>query len=241
MIWFKRMIRLLIVVAGLSLVWNIFFSTVYPIAQYVRDDVRNSLAEHGGTYLPLKQIPIGFQLAVLSTEDRRFYSHPGIDLKGIGRSLYVNLEQGPVQGGSTITQQLIRNTLLSQEQTLERKTKEMFLAVALETQMSKREILELYLNVIYFGDHAYGVDQAAKTYFGKPLSELSYPEWTLLAGLPNAPSVYNPYVNFDLSKQRQKEVLMNLVETHNLSEKEANAYLHTPLHLVKQTQSASPR
>lgn len=235
--WIKRLVRISLAIAGLAVSWNLFFSSVYPIADRVRQDVRNELANHGGAYLPLKNIPSGFQAAILSTEDRRFYSHFGIDPKAIGRSLYVNLEQGPLQGGSTITQQLIRNTLLSQERTLERKTKEMLLAVALETQMSKREILELYLNVIYFGENAYGVDQAARVYFGRPLSELSYPEWTLLAGLPNAPSAYNPYVDFNLSKQRQKEVLQNLVETSSLSEQEAISYLNAPLSFVKQVRS----
>ncbi|WP_380025553.1 transglycosylase domain-containing protein [Effusibacillus consociatus] len=231
--WWKRLLRIVIVLGGFWMVFNLFFSTIYPIATYVREDVKEKVAQNGGKYLSIKEIPIEFQLAVISTEDRRFYSHPGFDLRGIGRALYVNLEQGPSQGGSTITQQLIRNTILRQERSVERKAKELALAFALETQMSKREILELYLNAIYFGDGAYGAEQAAQTYFGKPLAELSYPEWTLLAGLPNAPSAYNPYVAYDLAKKRQREVLMNLVETKRLTEKEALDYLEAPLHFAK--------
>lgn len=231
--WLRRIVRIGIVLGGIWLVWNLFFSAIYPIAQNVRHDVRNTVSKHAGIYLSLNQIPIEFQQSILSTEDRRFYSHPGVDFIGIGRSLFVDLQQGPAQGGSTITQQLIRNTIVTQEPTLERKTKEMVLAVALETQMNKREILELYLNVIYFGNGAYGAGKAAEVYFGKPLASLSYPEWTLLAGLPNAPSVYNPYNDFNLAKQRQREVLMNLVETQHLTEKEANLYAQAPLQLAK--------
>lgn len=233
--WLKRLLRIGIAAAGLWIILKIFFTTVYPIADIVRADVQKTVKQNGGIYRSIDQIPVQYQLAVVSTEDRRFYSHPGVDFWGIGRSLYINLKEGPVQGGSTITQQLVKNTILSDERTLERKGKEMALALALETQMSKRQILELYINDIYYGNGAYGAEKAANVYFGRPLSDLSYPEWSLLAGLPNAPSVYNPYSSFDLSKQRQREVLQNLVETGHLSEKEAAAYAQAPLRLASQS------
>lgn len=219
----------------LFVVWFGFlfvFSQVYPVADRVREAAQLKMEEHHTTFLPLDQIPLSYQLSVIETEDRRFYEHFGIDIWGIGRSVFTNIQTDELsEGGSTITQQLVRNTLLTPSKTWQRKLKEMVLAVALERFMSKQEILDLYINVIYYGHGAYGAGEAAQVYFGKPLSSLSLPEWSLLAGLPNAPSVYDPYKSLKLAKERQWQVLTNLVDTGQISQQEAQTAFAAPLTL----------
>jgi membrane peptidoglycan carboxypeptidase len=231
----KRLIRWSFILFSLWSSFLFVFSTVYPAADYVRQAAKSEIAHHGERYLPLQQIPPLYQLATIETEDHRFFDHFGIDIWGIGRALLSDIQAGHlIEGGSTITQQLIRNTLLTPEKTVSRKVKEVVLAIALERFMSKKEILELYFNVIYFGHEAYGVDQAAKVYFGKPISSLSLAEWSLLAGLPQAPSDYDPYKDFRLAKDRQQEVLTNLVNVHVITEKKAEQAINQPLHFRKQ-------
>ncbi|WP_052948007.1 transglycosylase domain-containing protein [Aneurinibacillus tyrosinisolvens] len=200
------------------------FSTIYPVANRVREISNQKMIQNKSDFLPLQQIPKTFQMAIVDTEDRRFYSHFGVDPIGIVRSFFVDLEGNQVsEGGSTITQQLIRNTILTPEKTFTRKIKEAVLSVALDTFMSKDEILDLYVNVIYFGHGAYGAERAAQVYFGKPLSSLSLSEWSMLAGIPNAPSNLDPYSFMDRAKARQKEVLQHLVDAHYISQQVANA------------------
>lgn len=159
--------------------------------------------------LPLAQIPRQMQDAVIAIEDERFYSHHGFDMIGIARSTVRNLTAGRiVQGASTITQQLARNVFLTREKTFTRKIKEIFLALQLERKYTKEKILEMYLNTIYFGHGAYGVEVAAQTFFGKGAGELSLAETAFLAGLPRGPSYYSPYSHFDRAKGRQ-EVILN--------------------------------
>lgn len=160
--------------------------------------------------------------AIIATEDRRFYSHQGVDPLGIARATFTNLTNKEMQeGASTITQQLARNLFLSQERSLRRKFREMWLAWQLEQTYSKDAILEMYLNTIYFGEGAYGVQAAAEVYFSKPADKLSIPEAALIAGLPQAPSRLNPFVNPDLALKRRNEVIDNLVEAGKLSAGEA--------------------
>lgn len=152
--------------------------------------------------------------ALLATEDRRFYSHFGVDVVSIARAILVDLTRGKfVEGGSTLTQQLARNVFLSNEKSLKRKVREAFLAVKLEQALPKKKILELYLNNIYFGEGAYGIHAASEIYFNKKPSQLSVPEAALLAGLPQAPSRYDPFLNPETAKKRRNEVLANLFET----------------------------
>ena len=172
------------------------------------------LPEVGGrnTVLSVENIPQCLKDATLAVEDKNFYSNPGIDLSGIVRALWINLRGGEtVAGGSTITQQVVRNLLMSQderaERTLRRKLREAVLAWQMTQRLSKEEILGLYLNEINYGGMSYGVEAASQTYFGKPASELLLPECALIAGLPQAPGVYNPFTNPDLAKQRQVIVL----------------------------------
>ncbi|HLO30972.1 MAG TPA: penicillin-binding protein 1C [Anaerolineales bacterium] len=172
------------------------------------------LPEVGGrnTVLSITNIPQCLKDATIAVEDKNFYTNPGIDLTGIIRALWINLRGGEtIAGGSTITQQVARNLLLSQderaERTLRRKLREAVLAWQMTQKLSKDEILALYLNQINYGGMAYGVEAASQTYFGKPARDLLLPECALLAGLPQAPGVYNPFTNPDLAKQRQSIVL----------------------------------
>lgn len=159
------------------------------------------------------QMPLLLQRAFIAAEDRRFYQHDGVDPVGIARAMVRNLTRGSVEeGASTITQQLARTVFLSQDRTLIRKLKEAALAGKLERQLSKQQILEQYLNVVYLGSSAYGVADAAWIYFSKTPSQLTLPEAALIAGLPPAPSVYSPLVNPDLALQRRATVLRRMRE-----------------------------
>ena len=165
--------------------------------------------------LPIKiaNMPKDLQNAFVAVEDARFYKHCGIDPLGIMRAAVVNITAGSVsEGGSTITQQLAKNAYLSQERTLKRKIQEMFLALQIERQYSKQEILEMYLNQIYFGQGAYGIQAAAKTYFNKNAEDLTLPECAMLAGIPKSPNYYSPFNNLKAAKARQEVVLNQMVK-----------------------------
>jgi len=167
--------------------------------------------------------------AVLATEDRRFYSHWGIDPVGTLRALAANARGGSVvQGGSTITQQLAKNLFLSNERSLERKVREAFLAIWLETHFSKQEILKLYLDRAYMGGGAHGVVAAANFYFGKTLPELSLAEVAMLAGLFKAPSKYSPHINLPAARARANDVLLNMVDAGYLTEGQIQTALRNP-------------
>ncbi|HHY65047.1 MAG TPA: glycosyl transferase [Clostridiaceae bacterium] len=177
-------------------------------------------------YTPLEELPKIFIDAVVAVEDHRFYDHGPIDIISIGRAVWVNLTSFKLaEGGSTITQQLAKNIYFTQEKKFERKIAEIFMAFALEKQYEKDDILELYVNTIYYGSGYYGVYDASQGYFGKAPSEMTDFESTLLAGLPNAPSVYSPDVNPELSEQRQKQVLSSMVEYGYITEEEAQAVM----------------
>ena len=172
------------------------------------------LPQMGGrnTVLDIAHIPKCLKDATIAVEDKHFYTNPGIDLTGILRALWINIRGGEtIAGGSTITQQVARNLLMTEdermERTLRRKLREAVLAWQMTRKLSKDEILALYLNQINYGGMAYGVEAASQTYFGKPASELLLPECALIAGLPQAPGVYNPFTNPDLAKNRQAVVL----------------------------------
>ena len=165
--------------------------------------------------LPIKisNMPKDLQNAFVAVEDARFYKHCGVDPLGIMRAVFVNITAGSVsEGGSTITQQLAKNAYLSQERTLKRKIQEMFLALQIERQYSKQEILEMYLNQIYFGQGAYGIQAAAKTYFNKNAEDLTLPECAMLAGIPKSPNYYSPFNNLKAAKARQEVVLSQMVK-----------------------------
>jgi penicillin-binding protein 1A len=184
--------------------------------------------------VPLKDIPPHLVKAFLASEDVRFYEHGGVDLVGIVRASLKNLEAGEiVQGGSTITQQVVKSLLLSPEKTWMRKLKEAVLAYRIDHSLSKDEILYLYLNQIYFGAGAYGVEGAARTYFDKHVSELSLAEAALLAGLPKAPTRFSPIQNYSVAKDRQEYVLKRMAEVGFISSGEARKALAEPLRFAK--------
>jgi penicillin-binding protein 1A len=185
-----------------------------------------------GVYVPLKRIPKYMKDAVLATEDPRFFQHTGIDYRGIMRAALKDIFSLQLkQGGSTITQQLTKVVFLSPERKFTRKIKEIILARRLEKELTKEEILELYLNKIYFGHGAYGVQMASRTYFGKNIWEVNQGEAALLAGLPKAPMVYSPYSDVDLTKLRQMQVLNRMVEEGYLTKEQSKKIYDQPLNL----------
>lgn len=179
------------------------------------------LAEENRISIEFEEIPESFKAAIIAVEDKNFYNHHGIDFTGILRALFLNLKAGKITaGGSTITQQTAKTLYLSNERTISRKIKELFYALELERRYSKDEILTRYCNSIYFGHGAYGLEVAARTFFNKNARDLSVEESALLAGLPNAPSLYDPYVNPQAAKQRQRVVLQRMWEEGYITEAE---------------------
>ncbi|MBA2882489.1 penicillin-binding protein 1A [Desulfosalsimonas propionicica] len=192
--------------------------------------------------VPLEQVPDALETALLTTEDRQFRDHSGLDIKGILRALVHDIKTGSLtQGASTITQQLAKTLFLTPEKSLERKLKEAFLALQLERRYTKDEILELYLNQIYYGSGAYGVEMAARTYFAKPASELNLAECAMIAGLPKAPSTYSPLVNPDLAIQRRNLVLAMMHHTGNISKQAFQKAADTPYQPPGEKTAASQR
>ena len=173
------------------------------------------------TFTPFNNIPKIMKDAVLAVEDARFYDHGGVDYKGFLRAAVAALKGGRKQGASTITMQVARNVYLSSERTLSRKSYEILLALRLEQQLTKDEILEIYLNQIYLGNRAYGFAAASETYFGKPLQDVTIAEAAMLAGLPKAPGANNPIVNPARARERQLHVIDRLQETGFISELQA--------------------
>ena len=174
--------------------------------------------------------------AFIAAEDRRFYQHDGVDGWGIARAIVTNVRQGAVrEGASTITQQLARTVFLSQDRTITRKLKEAALAMKLERQLSKQQILEQYLNYVYLGSGAYGVADAAWIYFSKTPEQLTVPEAAMIAGLPPAPSIYSPLVNPDLAKERRSIVLDRMAQAGFISASEAERGRNSPLGLKPAT------
>ncbi len=201
-------------------------TTVYD----VHGRVLHEFYKENRSPVPLRQIPRHLVNATLSTEDRNFYNHWGVDLWGITRAAVNNaMHLHSMQGGSTITQQLARNLFLTHERTVTRKLKEVALAIELERDYSKDQILEMYFNQIYFGEGAYGVNAAAQTYFAKPLGRLSLSECALLAGVPANPSLYSPRRRPRPALARRAKVLRNMLETRAISQVEYDNAIHAPL------------
>jgi membrane peptidoglycan carboxypeptidase len=224
---------LLLLVAGLAS--GTAFVVVYegPLLATLPQRVRLELAEHGGLYVPLARISPWLLRAIVATEDRSFFTNIGVSFEGIARSIVVDLLTGRFEeGGSTITQQLVRDQLLTPEKTIPRKLEEMVLAILLTRRMPKREILALYLNQVDFGDGAFGVWLAARDYFRRSPSDLTPAQATLLAGLPQAPSYLDPYVHPGAARRRQWAVLESLVSVGDLTERQAQAIYRAPWHLA---------
>lgn len=179
------------------------------------------------SYTKISNIPDIYKDAVIAVEDHRFYDHKGIDIIAIGRALLNDIRARElVEGGSTITQQLAKNMYFTQDKTLTRKIAEVFMAKKIESNYNKEEILELYVNYIYYGSGYYDIKSASLGYFDKEPQDLTEGESIMLAGIPNAPSVYNPKVSSKLAKERQKQVIDKMVKYGKLSEGKADEILN---------------
>ncbi len=184
-------------------------------------------------FVPLREIPSPLRDAVIAIEDARFYSHFGVDLRGIARAAYENFRRNRiVEGGSTITQQLAKVLFLTPDRSFERKVKEALLALELEKRYSKDRLLEIYLNQIYLGHGAYGVEAAARTYFGASVQELTLSQAALLAALPRAPGNYSPFEHPDVARRRRAVVLTRMVEQGYITPEQAKRANAAPLGLV---------
>ncbi|MDX5333856.1 MAG: penicillin-binding protein 1A [Gammaproteobacteria bacterium] len=202
-----------------------------PLRVYSKDGLL--VAEYGEKRrvpLAIEDIPVTLRDAFLAAEDERFYTHPGVDYRGILRAAISNYLTGDRgQGASTITMQVARNFFLSPEKTYTRKLREIFLSFKIEKELNKDEILELYLNKIYLGNRAYGVGAAAQVYYNKTVDELSLAEIAMIAGLPKAPSRYNPIVNPERAMERRNYVLRRLLELGRIDQVQFDAALTAPL------------
>ncbi|HEY9074873.1 MAG TPA: PBP1A family penicillin-binding protein, partial [Desulfobaccales bacterium] len=182
--------------------------------------------------VPYSRLPRQLVLAFVAAEDARFFEHPGVDISGIIRAFFRNLEAGHVvEGGSTITQQVVKRILLNSQKTFARKIREAVLAYRIDNYLSKEEILQIYLNNIFLGHGAYGVEAASQEYFSKHVENLNLAEAAMLAGIPKAPSRYDPYVNPQRAKERQAYVLKRMAEVGFISQAEADAALSQSIKL----------
>ncbi len=202
-----------------------------PLRIYTAEGILiGEFGEERRAVVAIEEVPAQLKNAIIAAEDERFYEHPGIDYVGVLRAAYANLAAGGRrQGASTITMQVARNFFLSSEKTLTRKLYEALLAFKIEHSLAKEQILELYVNQIYLGQRAYGFGAASQIYYGKALGQLSLAETAMLAGLPKAPSVYNPIANPQRAKQRQKYVLRRMTELGYITATQYEDALNAPI------------
>lgn len=225
---FKRVILgivTIVILAGLVLTVNGYCVYKDALKEMPLPEKVASIQEKEN-YAKIEEMPKRYKEAVISVEDHRFYEHGGIDFIALGRALFNDIKAMKyVEGGSTITQQLSKNIYFTQDKKITRKIAEAFMAIKIESEYEKDEILELYLNTSYFGDGYYTAKEASNGYFGKELNEMTDYEAILLAGIPNAPSVYAPTKNPELAKQRQKQVMAKMIKYKTLTQEEADKIL----------------
>ena len=221
--WIKRLCSFLILVI-------VILTSVLCVKGYM--DYREALEKKSveemeaeiesiDNYTTIDELPQTYIDAVLAVEDKRFYSHPGLDRIATCRALVNDIKAGAyVEGGSTITQQLAKNQYFTQDKKLVRKVAEMFMAFKIESVLDKDKIFELYVNSIFFGNGYYCVADASWGYFGKPPSDLNFDECTLLAGIPNAPTNYNPIASPELARERQAQVIEKMKKAGYLEDEE---------------------
>ncbi len=228
---FKKILKILFILFLIGLSISLVFigagySMYKEAIEAVPLDEKMAEIKSKENYTYIEELPQMYIQAVISVEDRRFYDHPGIDIIAIGRAAINDIKaMSFVEGGSTITQQLAKNIYFTQEKKITRKIAEVFMAFEIEKAYEKDEILELYLNTSYFGDGYYTVKEASRGYFGKEPEDMTDYECIMLAGIPNAPSVYAPTKNPDLAKQRQRQVADKMVRNGYLTEEEAEEIL----------------
>ncbi len=201
-----------------------------PLRVYTSDEsLISEIGEQRRIPIQIDNVPTQLIKAFLASEDNRFYEHPGVDWQGILRAAINLIKTGEKsQGGSTITMQVARNFFLSREKTYLRKINEIFLALKIERELSKKEILELYLNKIYLGQRAYGVGAASQVYYGININNLSLPQIAMIAGLPKAPTTTNPISNPERAINRRNYVLGRMMEEKYINQQEYSASIETP-------------
>ena len=242
-------ISLLSLILVISILWT--YSNQLPDYKFLKNykppvssklysgsgELVNDYSTEKRIFIPYNSIPKIVINAFLSAEDKNFYSHPGVDAKGVLRAIIKNINNisssRRLEGASTITQQVAKNFLLSNEVSFNRKIKEAILAFRIERALSKERILELYLNQIYLGEGAYGIASASLEYFNKPISKLNYAEASILAMLPKAPSRYNPFKNKELAKFRRNLVIKNLLDNSYIDKDSYNKLVSKDIILNK--------
>ena len=224
----KKLIKklFLLLLTGLIILTGIYIYSGYTKYRSALNEkpVEDMIAEicEKESFSYYAEIPQTYFHALIAVEDRRFYTHNGFDIIGTSRAIYNDFKAGKyMEGGSTLSQQLAKNLYFPMDNTLERKIAEIFMALKLEKTLGKEGILEIYANVVYFGSGYYSIGEAAKGYFDKNVNELNAAECTLLAGIPNAPSVYSLDVNPELAYQRQKKVIECMIECGYITEEQA--------------------
>nr|WP_225229556.1 PBP1A family penicillin-binding protein [Paenibacillus gallinarum] len=248
----KKILKWLAGITVLGLIFAVvllvyLYATSLPLADNdhnsrlfdIDGEVIATFSPEGKDSIPVKldQISPDLTQATISVEDRKFYSHFGFDLKGVARAILVNIkEMNMSQGASTITQQLARNLYLSHEKTWSRKIKEAIYTAQLEMKYTKDEILQMYLNEIYYGHGAYGIESAAQMYFGKSAADLNLAESAMLAGIPKGPTYYSPYNNMKKAKDRQKVVLSSMVTTGSITQEQADEAYNEMLDIKPKSQ-----
>ncbi|MBQ3414077.1 MAG: transglycosylase domain-containing protein [Clostridia bacterium] len=215
---------IILIIIACSILFMIGFTTYSKALKEKPLLDRISIITNNEHFVKYDDLSKNYINAVIATEDHRYYDHGPVDYIGILRAIFVNIKSKELnEGGSTITQQVAKNVILSQEASLSRKLAEIFGAYDLEKHYSKNEILEIYVNTAYFGDGYYGIYDASYGYFNKAPKDLNLDEASMLAGVPNAPSVYAPTVNPNLAKKRQKHVLNKMMEYGYISENDAKS------------------
>lgn len=232
MIKFLKRIILLIIILAIAVIgvfayqgYNLY---VEAITEMSIEEKIEEIKSNTPNYIEYEELPKDYINAIVAVEDRRYFEHNGIDVISISRAIIKDIQtMSLAEGGSTITQQLAKNTYFTQRKEFTRKVAEIFMAFEYEKVCTKEEILELYVNTIYFGDGYYCVYDAAQGYFYKNPQDMNLYESTLLAGIPNAPSVYAPTKNPELAKQRQAQVLEKMVKYDYLTQEKADEILNT--------------
>ena len=209
-----------------------------PLRVYTSDNVLiGEFGQERRDFVAIKDIPLVQKQALLAIEDSRFYEHGGVDYKGVVRAVLADLSGGMKQGASTITMQVARDFYLTKEKLFSRKLTEVMLAYKIESELSKDQILELYMNQVYLGQRAYGFSSAARIYFGKPLKDISLAQAAMLAGLPQAPSSINPITNPQRARQRQQLVLKRMLDLKYITEAQYQVALKDNIHVLAEGQS----
>ncbi len=213
---------------------KIYVTTINPLQPRLEQTVQTLEKKYQVTPITYKKLPDFYIRAVIATEDRRFYSDPGIDPIGISRSIVVDLSKRRyAQGGSTITQQLVDNTFLKRTNSITYKLSQSIYAIGIYDSIPKKKVFEMYANLIYFGEGAYGLMNASETYFRKKPWELNEGELAMLAGIPNSPNNYDPFKHYKLSRKREAAVLQNMVDMSYITKEQSNQIYKVPIRLAK--------